>query len=104
MKLGISIRLMGEAANRETVLACARLAEDAGLDDLWVPDHIAIPPDDAEGSNGIYLDALASLAFLAAATERIGLGTGVLVLPYRPALPTAKWIATIQELSGGRAT
>jgi alkanesulfonate monooxygenase SsuD/methylene tetrahydromethanopterin reductase-like flavin-dependent oxidoreductase (luciferase family) len=39
---------------------------------------------------------------LAGATSRVGLGTGVLVLPYRPALPTAKWVATIQELSGGR--
>jgi alkanesulfonate monooxygenase SsuD/methylene tetrahydromethanopterin reductase-like flavin-dependent oxidoreductase (luciferase family) len=35
-------------------------------------------------------------------TVRVGLGTGVLVLPYRPPLPTAKWVATIQELSGGR--
>ena len=102
MKLGISLRVMGEAGRRETVLSCARHAEAAGLDDLWVADHIAIPPDDAEGSNGRYLDPLATLAFLAAATQRIGLGTGVLVLPYRPALPTAKWIATIQELSGHR--
>ncbi|MGH7819032.1 MAG: TIGR03619 family F420-dependent LLM class oxidoreductase, partial [Candidatus Binatia bacterium] len=67
-----------------------------------VGDHIAIPPDDAEGSGGRYLDPLATLAFLAGATRRIGLGTGVLVLPYRPALPTAKWVATIQELSGNR--
>lgn len=102
MKLGVSIRLMGAAATRDTVRTCAQAAESAGLDDLWVPDHIAIPPDDAEGSNGRYLDPLASLAWLAAVTERIGLGTGVLVLPYRPALPTAKWVATIQELSGGR--
>ena len=43
-----------------------------------------------------------SLAYLAGATTRVGLGTAVLVLPYRPALPTAKWIATVQELSGGR--
>ena len=102
MKLGISIRLMGEASTPKTVQECARAAEEAGLDDLWVPDHIAIPPDDAEGSGGRYLDPLASLAWLAGCTERIGLGTGVLVLPYRPGLPTAKWIATIQELSEGR--
>lgn len=102
MKLGAVVRTMGPQATRETVLACARAAEAAGLDEIWVPDHIAIPPDDAEGSNGRYLDPLATLAFLAAATTRIRLGTGVLVLPYRPALPTAKWAATIQELSGGR--
>jgi probable F420-dependent oxidoreductase len=74
----------------------------AGLDTVWVPDHIAIPPDETEGSDGRYLDPLAALAWLAATTERIHLGTGVLILPYRPALPTAKVIATIQELSGGR--
>jgi probable F420-dependent oxidoreductase len=104
MKLGIVIRVMGDAAQRNVVLECARHAEDAGLDELWVTDHIAIPPDDAEGSNGRYLDALSTLAWLAGATERIGLGTSVLILPYRPALPTAKAIATIQELSGGRLT
>ncbi len=93
---------MGDAARRDTLLDCARFADDAGLDDLFVVDHIAIPPDDAEGSQGRYLDPLASLAFLAAATSRIGLGTGVLILPYRPALPTAKALASIQELSGNR--
>ena len=102
MKLGVSIRTMGPQSTRETVLACAMAAEEAGVDDIFVPDHIAIPPDDAEGSGGRYLDPLATLAFLAARTERVGLGTGVLILPYRPMLPTAKWVATIQELSGGR--
>ena len=102
MKLGLYLRNMGDTATREMVRACAVGAEAAGVDDLWLADHIAIPPDDAEGSNGRYLDPLATLAWLAGATERIHLGTGVLVLPYRPALPTAKWIATIQELSGGR--
>jgi len=102
MRLGAVLRTMGEPSTRETLLACARAAETAGLDDVWVADHVAIPPDDAEGSGGRYLDPLATLAWLAAATERIGLGTAVLVVPYRPALPTAKAIATVQELSGGR--
>jgi probable F420-dependent oxidoreductase len=93
---------MGPQSSRETLLECARLAEEAGLDDLWVADHIAIPPDRSEGSEGRYLDPLATLAFLAGTTSRIGLGTGVLVLPYRPPLPTAKWVATIQELSDNR--
>jgi alkanesulfonate monooxygenase SsuD/methylene tetrahydromethanopterin reductase-like flavin-dependent oxidoreductase (luciferase family) len=102
MKLDITLRNMGPESTRDLLRTCARAAEEAGLDGLWVADHIAIPPDDAEGSNGRYLDPLATLAYLAAATDRIGLGVGVLVLPYREALPTAKWVATIQELSGGR--
>ena len=102
MRLGLVLRNMGPASTRETLRTCGRAAEAAGLDDLWVTDHLAIPPDDAEGSGGRYLDPLASLAWLAGATERIGLGTSVLILPYRPPLPTAKWVATLQELSGGR--
>jgi probable F420-dependent oxidoreductase len=94
---------MGPASTPETVLAAARAVDAVpGVADLWVTDHIAIPPDDAEGSGGRYLDPLATLATLAGATTRVGLGTAVLVVPYRPALPTAKWVATIQELSGGR--
>ncbi len=48
MKLGITIRVMGVQSTRELIEACARSAESAGLCDLWVVDHIAIPPDDAE--------------------------------------------------------
>jgi probable F420-dependent oxidoreductase len=102
MKYGIAIRNMGPQSTRDTILACARAAEQLGFDALFVSDHLAIPPDDIEGSGGRYLDVLATLAFIAGATERIRLGVSVLVLPYRPALLTAKQLATIQELSGGR--
>jgi len=102
VKLGITLRNMGPASAPGVLVACARAAEEAGLDDVWVTDHLAIPPDDAEGSGGRYLDPLATLAFLAGRTERIGLGSAVLILPYRAPLPTAKWVATVQELSGGR--
>ena len=102
MQIGIMVRNMGPASQPAIIAACARLAEEAGIDHLWVCDHIAIPREDAEGSGGRYLDPLATLAFLAGVTERIGLGVTVLIVPYRPALPTAKWIATVQELSQGR--
>ncbi len=102
MDLGLYVRNMGPQSTRALLVDCARAAEQAGIDHLWVADHIAIPPDQSEGSGGRYLDPLATLTFLAAATDRIRLGTGVLVLPYRPPLATAKWLATIQELSGDR--
>ena len=89
MKLGVFVRTAGRETTPEIIVEQARIAEAAGLDDLWVADHIAIPPDDAAGSGGLYYDPLAVLAHLAGVTERIGVGTGVLVLPYRPALPTA---------------
>ena len=102
MKFGVAIRNMGPQSNRATIRACARIAEQAGFDALFVPDHLCIPPDQTEGSGGRYLDVLATLAFLAGATDKIRLGVSVLVVPYRPAVLTAKQIATIQELSGER--
>ena len=102
MKFGIAIRNMGPQSNRATIRACARIAEQAGFDALFVSDHLCIPPDQTEGSGGRYLDVLATLAFIAGATDKIRLGVSVLVVPYRPAVLTAKQVATIQELSGER--
>lgn len=102
MHVGVTLRNMGDQATPKTMAVCARAAETAGLESIWVVDHIAIPPDDAEGSNGRYVDPLVSLAWLAGMTTHIRLGVGVLILPYRPPLPTVKQIASIQELSGER--
>lgn len=102
MELGILLRNSGPVATPEFIAECARAGDASELDHLWVLDHIAIPPDDAEGSGGRYVDALATLAYVAGITTRIRLGTSVLVVPYRPALATANWVAAIQELSGGR--
>jgi probable F420-dependent oxidoreductase len=102
MKYGVAIRNMGPVSNRATIRACARIAEQTGFDALFVSDHLCIPPDQTEGSGGRYLDVLATLAFIAGATEKIRLGVSVLVVPYRPAVLTAKQVATIQELSGER--
>ena len=102
MDIGVTIRNMGDQSTADLVLACARAAESAGMESVWVTDHVAIPPDDAEGSGGRYLDTLTTLAWLGGATERIKLGSGVLILPYRPKLPTARQVATLQELTGER--
>jgi probable F420-dependent oxidoreductase len=102
MQIGITLRNMGPQSRPETLVPCAEAADAAGLESLWITDHLAIPPDDAEGSGGRYTDPLTTLAYLAARTTRIRLGTGVLILPYRRPLPTAKAVATVQELSGGR--
>ena len=102
MKVGLYLRNMGPQSTQGLIADAARAAEAAGIDDLWVADHLALAPEDSEGSDGRYLEPLATLAFLAGITERVGLGVGVLIVPYRPALLSAKWIATIQELSAGR--
>ncbi len=102
MQIGVTIRNMGPESTRAMMADCARAAEDAGCESLWITDHIAIPPDDAEGSGGRYVDPLVTLAWLAGFTKRIRLGTGVMVLPYRPPLMFARQVAALQELSGER--
>ncbi len=102
MKFGIAIRNMGPQSTAAAIRACALAAEQIGFDALFVSDHLCIPPGQTEGSGGRYLDVLATLAFIAGATQRIRLGISVLVLPYRPAVFTAKLLATIQELSAER--
>lgn len=102
MKLGVMLRNMGPQSRPEILRAAALRAEQLGLESLWVTDHLAIPPDDAEGSGGRYTDPLVTLAWLGGLTTHIKLGTAALVLPYRAPLPTAKQIATLHELTGER--
>lgn len=102
MELGISLRTYGPTATPELLTACARRAEAFGLDHIWIADHIAIPPEESQGSGGRYMDPLATVPYLAAKTENIRIGISALVLPHRRPLPLARWIASIQELSGGR--
>lgn len=102
MKIGVTLRNMGIQSTPEMMKSCAECAEQLGFESIWITDHIAIPPDDSEGSGGRYTDPLTTLAWIAGFTTTLNLGVGVLILPYRPALPTAKQIATIQELSNDR--
>ena len=109
MKLSINIRNWGAQSTPAIMLECAKAADESGLDTLWLNEHLAIPPKadmpdrvPAGFSEGRFLDPMATLAFLAASTKRIGLGTAVLLLPYRLPMQTAKLVATIQELSAGR--
>jgi alkanesulfonate monooxygenase SsuD/methylene tetrahydromethanopterin reductase-like flavin-dependent oxidoreductase (luciferase family) len=72
----------------------AALAEDLGFDAGWVGDHLAFHPP--------VLDALGALAAAAAGTGRMLLGTGVLLLPMRHPVWTAKQVATVDALAPGR--
>lgn len=102
MRVGVVIRNMGPQATKQIIGDCARAAEDAGFDAAFVVDHLAIPPDQTEGSGGRYFEPLITLGYIAGMTQRIRIGISVLVMPYRPAVLTAKQLATLQELSGNR--
>ena len=77
----------------------ARRAEDLGFDSIWVFDHLLEAPPAYKPA---FLEPATALAFAAMATKRVTLGTGVLVLPLRDPVLTAKAFATIDVLSGGR--
>ncbi|MEZ7981240.1 MAG: LLM class flavin-dependent oxidoreductase [Myxococcota bacterium] len=92
----VKMGMMLPGSDRASVLDRVRKMEDAGLDSIWVGDHIAfhIP----------VIESLSLLAFCAAATERIELATGVLLLPLRNPTLTAKMTGSIDMLSNGRLT
>lgn len=102
MKLGICVPHYGRPIEVDRVLAVARRAEARGLDSVWVTDHVVVPRDVGVIYRDHMLDPLAVLPWLAGVTERIALGTSVVVLPYRSPLPVAKLLASVDVLSGGR--
>ena len=113
VQIGIQLPQWGAAADRAGVLAVAQAAEAAGFDAVWASDHPVYPLDAAAeypySSGGPpftpddgYLEVLTTLAFVAGATQSIRLGTSVLILPMRNVLLTAKALATLDVLSGGR--
>jgi alkanesulfonate monooxygenase SsuD/methylene tetrahydromethanopterin reductase-like flavin-dependent oxidoreductase (luciferase family) len=81
------------------IRAFARRAEELGFDSLWITDHVVT----ARAFYGVgWLDALTTLAHVAAVTERVRLGTSILILPLRRPALLAKEVATLHYLSGGR--
>jgi alkanesulfonate monooxygenase len=80
------------------LIAYAKRAEDAGFDSLWAWDHMLL------GSRNPFpfLESLSTLAALSQVTDRVQLGTGVLVLPLRNPVVLAKVTSTIDRISGGR--
>jgi probable F420-dependent oxidoreductase len=94
----------------------ATASEDAGFDSLWVSDHVVWPRDYEPvypyGEGGRYpgdentplCEAVTSLAWLSARTERVRLGTCVLVAAQREPWLLAKQLASLDQLNGGRTT
>jgi probable F420-dependent oxidoreductase len=112
--LGFSIgRLIEPEAHAALVYRLGDEAERLGFHSVWVGDHLGLPRTAStpypygEGSVTLnpqtsMLDPFAVLAALAGRTDRVRLGLGVLVAPYRHPLVSAKLIASIDALSGGR--
>jgi len=104
MRIGIHLPQFGKAIAPGGVQRAAEAAEDLGFDDLWVSDHLVNPKEQPYPAPYI-LDPLQTLAFAAAVTERVGIGTSVLVGPqYTSPLALANTLATLDAMSAGRLT
>ncbi|MEU2492054.1 LLM class F420-dependent oxidoreductase [Streptomyces sp. NPDC007883] len=90
------------AAGPDDLVAIARAADRAGFAYVAVCDHVAIPARLAGAMSTVWYDPVATLSFLAAATERVRLLSHVAVVGLRHPLTTAKQYATLDHLSGGR--
>lgn len=121
MKFGVAVLLKSPVVDREALRKVAQTAESLGYDWVGINDRVIHPidvssryPYTESGKVGPHwlkqdgnviansLETLTSLSFLAGCTERIGLASMVLVLPYRPPVLAAKMLATADVLSGGR--
>lgn len=106
MRLGISITSYSWPGSPRTtaghVVDLARRVDDAGIDSLWVADHL-LQMDPHAAIDEPMLEAYSTLAFIAGATRRAQLGTMVTWATIRPPALLIKTVTTLDVLSGGRA-
>jgi probable F420-dependent oxidoreductase len=106
VKIGLCSAAGGECTRPGVLGRVAEHAEAAGIESLWVSEHLVAsdprtPPSPMEPTDPIF-DPVVSLAYAAARTTTLRLGTGVIVLPLRNPLILAKELATLDVLSEGR--
>lgn len=114
VRFGFSLQGRGALAERGAITTLARRAEALAFDSIFVTDRLLIPvattsayPYAATGAFPLgpdepWLEALTAVTYLAAVTDRIQVGTSVLVIPYRNPVFTARALATADYLAGGR--
>jgi probable F420-dependent oxidoreductase len=113
MRLGFNLPQFGPNVGPDGIVAVARRAEELGYDSLWVIERLLYPvqpqapyPVTTDGSLPLpyrrSLDPLAVLAYIAAQTSRVRIGSTVINLPYYNPVLLARHLATIDVLSGGR--
>jgi len=114
VRFGCHLPMFGPIGTRHAVITFARRMEALGYDSLWASDHVVIPhritsryPYSPTGKFPLapevpFLEPLTTLALVAGVTERVRLGTSILVLPHRNPVLAAKMAATLDHLSDGR--
>jgi probable F420-dependent oxidoreductase len=106
MKFGLFNINMGIGADPDNMLRLAQTAEAAGFDSVWTGEHVVLPDPQVAPSplppEGLMLDPAVALAHIAAVTDEIRLGTGIIILPQRNPLVLAKELASVDVVSKGR--
>jgi alkanesulfonate monooxygenase SsuD/methylene tetrahydromethanopterin reductase-like flavin-dependent oxidoreductase (luciferase family) len=93
---------LGFETSPEAIVAAAKKAEEVGFDAIFVNDHIIVDSSSRAAPWTNVYDPFVAMSFIAAHTTRIGVGVSVLIMPYRNPVATAKSLATIDRMSGGR--
>ena len=106
MKIALFGINTGPCADPSTAATVARAAEAAGFESLWTGEHIVLPepqvPPSPVPADTAFVDSAIALAFVAAHTNRVRLGTGIIILPQRNPVVLAKELASLDVLSKGR--
>lgn len=101
MRFGYILPNFGDKISPDELVGIATLCEEVGFDSVWATDHVIMPGELSE-PYGRLLEPLVTLAFVAAKTEKVKLGTSVLVLPQRNPILVAKQAAALDVYSKGR--
>lgn len=114
MRFGIAFANSGPLTEGPTATGCMQAVEAAGFDSVWTVEHVLVPATYEStypyarsgkmpgGDTSAIPDPLIWLAYVAAVTETLLLGTGILILPQRNPAVVAKEAASLDRLSGGR--
>ena len=112
MEFGLHLPASTAGIKSEDLIRFAQQAETLGFYCITVADHVIVPRDisvpypyTTDGKypgTGYHLETLMTMGFLAGATNRIRFVTSVMILPYRNPIVTAKMLASLDVLSGGR--
>jgi probable F420-dependent oxidoreductase len=100
---GVILPNFGAGSSPDRIRRVAESAEEFGFDSVWTTEHIIVGPEAVEPYGRVY-DPLVALGWVAGWTERIGVGTSIVLVPLHHPIHLAKETATLQELSGGRFT
>jgi probable F420-dependent oxidoreductase len=115
LNFGLDVGIYGRLATRDSIFELTELAETSGFESIWLADHVIFPVSSASNypysPTGAFptdqtreplLEPMATMGVLVGATQRVKIGTAVLVMPYRNPVLLARMLVTLDVLSSGR--